>query len=435
MARASSGRRLCLEWGKSNFTSWILIHQVMGGRDCDCARQARQTDFRICFVCTGARPVHRRTRPVAARRAAAGAAAGRRASNTRVMATIAVAPLCGGVCMVVAPGEGEPDCPARIVERLAGGAHYRVSYYGWSELWDELVPQARIRPPSSRCARLMAEVDALSGLFLVPPTGYVQHAAAVAPGSRAGDGQQQQQQQRQQRAPDRTSLAWTRPPLPAAPSSPLLSPDVGRVVDRSVRQATEDGPMQVFFYLEHVRSTSKRPDGWYAAGSLQATSRLATGLHLELDVGQRWAANEGAGVRLRLERSELWVCTCDWIKFATHGALTYLPTPPELKTTFETINFGTSSAKAFPVSVLGSVLRCLPLQHARRHRESGDDEWFRGSIAAELSVINCASVLTPRTLSLPPRVETLRVPGGVPASITVPFRSASQLSRSEPWID
>eukprot|EP01047_Picozoa_sp_COSAG01_P135598 COSAG01_NODE_65872_length_272_cov_0.572254_1_plen_72_part_01 len=72
--------------------------------------------------------------------------------------------------------------------------------------------------------------------------------------------------------------------------------------------------MQVFFYMEHVRSTSKRPDGWYATGSLQATSRLATGLHLELDVGQRWAANEGAGVRLRLERSELWVCTCDWIK-------------------------------------------------------------------------------------------------------------------------
>lgn len=302
-------------------------------------------------------------------------------------------PQCvGELCMVLV--EDEPDCPARIVARVGGGVEcehcgqkqgcVRVHYIGWSAMWDECVPLERIRPPSSRCARLMAEIDALKGLFLTPPTGHVRHNDD--------------------------------------PASEGAKVAVGRVVDRAVRQVAVDGPMQVMYYLEHIRgSTKSYGDGWYAADGLQASSRLATGAHLAIDTTQRLGGGKEGAIRLRLVGEDLWVCLSDWVRFATRDALTTLPSlPVTVKDTFSAHKFGAGAVQAFPVSLFGCIMRCLPLEHSRRHRQSGDAEWLRSEIASELSVINCASVLRPRAVELPQRTETLRdVPGGKPKTIDV----------------
>ncbi len=306
--------------------------------------------------------------------------------------TAEMAQCVGELCMVLV--ENEPDCPARIVGRGGGGVEcehcgqnqgcVRVHHIGWSTLWDDCVPPERIRPPSSRCARLMAEIDALKGLFLTPPTGHVRHNDD--------------------------------------PTSERAKVAVGRVVDRAVRQESVDGPMQVMYYLEHIHgSTKSYGDGWYAADGLQASSRLATGAHLTIDTTQRLEGGKEGAIRLRLVGEALWVCLSDWVRFATRDALTTLPSPPvAVKDTFSAHKFDAGAVQAFPVSLFGSIIRCLPLEHARRHRQSGDAEWLRSEIASELSVINCASVLRPRTVQLPQRTETLRgVPGGRPKTIDV----------------
>ena len=279
----------------------------------------------------------------------------------------------GDVCMVL--GDDEPDCPALILERRAEDC--LVHYYGWGSLWDESVPLERIRPPSDRCARLMAEIDALEGLYSTPPTGHVRHV--------------------DDSAVERGKVA------------------VGAVIDRAVRQITEDGAMHVMYYLEHVdhAGSTKYDDTWYPADGLQAASRLATGYPLAIDVTERLEGDATGVVRLRLAGDELWVCMVDWLKFATRGAMASLSAPAALKETFAAQRFGASNAvQAFPVSVLGSVLRWLPLEHARRHRQSGDAEWLRSSIARELSVMSPAPTsLTPRTVQLPRRTEVLKVPG------------------------
>ena len=88
-----------------------------------------------------------------------------------------------GDLVMVAPEEGgdEPPCPARVTAVAAGGAEYDVTYCGWSRLWDaEGIGAARIEPPSADCAKLMAEIDALEGLFQIPRTRAVTHVGGAS---------------------------------------------------------------------------------------------------------------------------------------------------------------------------------------------------------------------------------------------------------------
>ena len=84
----------------------------------------------------------------------------------------------GDICMIdpklTGSPEDEPACPARVLS--LSGDTARVSYYGWSAFWDADVPLKALCPPSADCARLMAEVDALEGMLLVPGTCHVRHS-------------------------------------------------------------------------------------------------------------------------------------------------------------------------------------------------------------------------------------------------------------------
>ncbi len=260
-------------------------------------------------------------------------------------------------------------------------------------MWDADVPLASLRPPSRDCAQLMAEVDALEGMLLVPSTGHVRHS---------GD-----------------------------PATAMRQIAVGRVVDRAVRQSQEDAPMQVMFYLEHVdqKGATSYPDGWVAADKLQAWSRLSTGCCLELDTSE--CTEKDTVLRMRMEEDELWICMADYVKFVTRGkvkSLTKGQWPDALEAVLrkQKIVANGNPVLAFPASVLASVLRCLPIEHARRHRQSGDLDWLRSSIAAELSAIGMARVLTPKAVALPLRKESIVCPPEAGATIEVHLRQGLQ---------
>ena len=281
-----------------------------------------------------------------------------------------------GDLVMVAPEEGgdEPPCPARVTAVAAGGDAYDVTYCGWSRLWDaEGIGAARIEPPSADCAKLMAEIDALEGLFQIPRTRAVTHV---------GD------------APEQVAM----------------------VIDRAVRQPARGEPMVVMFYLDHVLKPAARKDDWYRASELQASSRLAAGCCLAIDLEER-GMEEHSTLRLRLHGEDLWIEANDYIRFVSRGQLTRINSvrwPPSLKGSggqgvMRKQKFiGSVATMAFPASVLASVLKAMPDEHAREHRKRGDDSWLRSEIAAELSAINRAAVLTPRTITLPARTITLQ---------------------------
>ena len=119
----------------------------------------------------------------------------------------------------------------------------------------------------------------------------------------------------------------------------------------------------------------------------------------------------------------------DYVKFVTRGkmkSLSKIQWPAALEAVLrkQRIVAHGPPVRAFPASVLPSVLRCLPLEAARRHRQSGDLEWFRSSIAAELSAIGMARVLTPKAVALPLRKESFFCPPEAGATIEVHLRQA-----------
>lgn len=301
----------------------------------------------------------------------------------------------GDICMIdpklTGSPEDEPACPARVLS--LSGDTARVSYYGWSAFWDADVPLKALCPPSADCARLMAEVDALEGMLLVPGTCHVRHSDD--------------------------------------PAHELRRIAVGRVVDRAIRQPSEHAPMQVMFYLEHVgqKGSTEYPDGWFAADKLQAWSRLSTGCCLEVDASE--FVETEILVRMRMEDDELWICMADYVNFVTRASCkppSKIKWPAALQAMMQKqkIVAGSASVLAFPASVLASVLRCLPIEHARRHRQSGDLEWLRSSIAAELSAIGMARVLTPKAVALPARKASILCPPEAGATIEVHLRQGLQ---------
>ena len=323
------------------------------------------------------------------------AGAGWRAEGAAKMVHATHQHAVGDICMIdpelAGSPEDEPACPARVLS--LSGDTARVSYYGWSALWDADVPLQALRPPSADCARLMAEVDALEGMLLVPGTCHVRHSDD--------------------------------------PAHDLRRIAVGRVVDRAIRQPSERAPMQVMFYLEHVgqKGATRYTDGWFAADKLQPWSRLSTGCCLDIDASE--CSETEILVRMRMEDDDLWICMADYVTFVTRTSRkppSKIQWPAALQAMMrkQKIVAGSAAVLTFPASVLASVLRCLPIEHARRHRQSGDLEWLRSSIAAELSAIGMARVLTPKVVALPVRKASILCPPEAGATIEVHLRQGLQ---------